>query len=163
MKYCPECRQDLDREKVASTERFVCTSSSCGFVHWNNPTPVVAGLVRCKDKFVLGRNSAWRSGLFSMFTGFLEAEETPEQGIIREVKEEIGLKTVHAEFIGHFPLARRNQLIIAYSLEARGEVTLSSEIAEVKFLTAEELKNFDFGPLTLTRDVVSQWYGWPAT
>jgi NADH pyrophosphatase NudC (nudix superfamily) len=118
---------------------------------------VVAGLVRREGEYILGRNAAWRTGLFSIFTGFLEPAETPEQGIIREVEEEIGLKTVQIDFIGHFPLAKLNQLIIAYSVEACGEVILNSEIAEVQFLTPEALLQFDFGPLTLTKQILSRW------
>jgi NAD+ diphosphatase len=159
MKYCPECRERLERELVSSTERFVCSSKTCEFVYWNNPTPVVAGLVRCDGKFILGRNAAWRAGLFSLFTGFLEADETPEQGIIREIDEEIGLEAVQADFIGHFPLPRLNQLIIAYFVEARGEITLNSEIAEVQSLTPEQLLAFDFGPLTLAKAVIQRWNG----
>lgn len=92
-----------------------------------------------------------------MFTGFLESAETPEQGIIREVEEEIGLETVQTEFIGHFPLPKLNQLIIAFSVEAQGEVILNCEIAEVRYLTPEELLAFDFGPLTLTKQVLERW------
>lgn len=156
MKYCPECRDKLYRDEVSGTERFSCTSQTCRFVHWKNPTPVVAGLVRCDGQYILGRNAAWRSGLFSMFTGFLETAETPEQGIIREIEEEIGLETIQTKFIGHFPLAKLNQLIIAYLVEARGEVTLNYEIAEVRFLSPKELLEFDFGPLTLTKMILSR-------
>jgi len=163
MKYCPECRERLDREMVSSTERFVCTSPACEFVYWNNPTPVVAGLVQREGTFVLGRNVAWRSGLFSLFTGFLEADEAPEQGIVREIEEEIGLKAVHAEFIGHFPLPKLNQLIIAYAVEARGEIVLNDEIAEIRILTPAELLTFDFGPLTLAKQVIGRWNGLSAS
>jgi NADH pyrophosphatase NudC (nudix superfamily) len=92
-----------------------------------------------------------------MFTGFLEVGETPEQGIIREIEEELGLKTNRTAFLGHFPLPQLNQLVIAYSLEAHGEMALNSEIAEIRTVTDEELAAFDFGPLTLTKEVVAQW------
>jgi NADH pyrophosphatase NudC (nudix superfamily) len=157
MKYCPECREKLERDDAAMTERFICTSADCGFVFWKNPTPVVAGLVQCDGQYILGRNAAWPNGLFSMFTGFLEPAETPEQGIIREIEEELGLQTIQTEFIGHFPLPKLNQLIIAYAVEARGQVVLNHEIAEILLLTPEELLAFDFGPLTLTRQVLRQW------
>jgi NADH pyrophosphatase NudC (nudix superfamily) len=124
---------------------------------------VVAGLVRREGEYILGRNAAWRNGLFSIFTGFLEPAETPEQGIIREVEEEIGLETVQIDFIGHFSLPKLNQLIIAYSVEARGEVILNSEIAEVRFLTPEALLQFDFGPLTLTKEILNRWQVLPPT
>jgi NADH pyrophosphatase NudC (nudix superfamily) len=157
MKYCPQCRNELARKTVGTTERLICSSATCEFVHWNNPTPVVAGLVQLDGKCVLGRGEDWPAGLFSMFTGFLERGETPEQGITREIKEELGLEATRTEFIGHFPLPQLNQLIIAYSLEVHGELALNNEIAEVKLFTAEDLDRFNFGPLKLTREVVDQW------
>jgi len=92
-----------------------------------------------------------------MFTGFLEPGETPEQEIVREIEEELGLEATNTTFLGHFPLPRLNQIVIAYWLEGHGKLTLNSEIAEIRSVTAEELAVFDFGPLTLTTDVVAQW------
>jgi NADH pyrophosphatase NudC (nudix superfamily) len=97
--------------------------------------------------------------VFSFLTGFLEEGESPEAAVAREVEEELSLTAQSVDFIGHFPLQRLNQLIIAYSVGATGEVSLSEELAETKALSAGELANFDFGPLTLTGDIVRAWLG----
>jgi len=62
-----------------------------------------------------------------------------------------------ARLIGHFPLAQLNQLVIAYEIRAEGELTLGDEIAEVKVVSPTELATFDFGPLSLTSEIVSIW------
>ena len=137
--------------------RLACSSPDCAFVHWNNPVPVVAGLVQWQDRYLLARNVQWPAGIFSLLTGFLEEGESPETAVTREIREELGVNTQSVEFVGHFPLPRFKQLIIAYALRTTGKLALGDEIAEVKVLSPSQLAGFDFGPLELTRDVVSCW------
>jgi NADH pyrophosphatase NudC (nudix superfamily) len=126
-------------------------------VHWNNPIPVVAGLVRLSDSYVLARNASWPANVFSLLTGFLENGESPDEAVVREVQEEIGVRAESPRFFGHFPLPQFNQLIIAYELHATGKPVLSDEIAEVKLVSPIELASYDFGPLRLTHEIVSRW------
>ena len=126
-------------------------------MHWNNPIPVVASLVRLSDGYVLARNANWPTGLFSFLTGFIESGEVPESAAVRETQEELGVRARSAHLIGHFPLAQLNQLVIAYEVRAAGELTLGDEIAEVRVVSQAELATFDFGPLSLTSEIVSSW------
>jgi NAD+ diphosphatase len=157
MKYCPLCKNDLINRLVDGAERLACSSPGCKFVSWNNPIPVVAGLVQHEGRYVLARNSAWQEGMFSVVTGFLERGELPDNAIRREVEEELGLRSRGCKFIGHFPLPERNQLIIAFAVEACGEVMLNQEIAEVKIVAPDQLVTYDFGRLELTRSIVMRW------
>jgi ADP-ribose pyrophosphatase YjhB (NUDIX family) len=110
-------------------------------------------LVRLSDSYVLARNANWPAGLFSFLTGFIETGEAPESAAVRETQEELGVRARS----GHFPLARLNQLVIAYEVHAAGDLTLGDEIAEVKVVSPTELAGFDFGPLSLTSEIVSSW------
>lgn len=157
MKYCPLCRSELLDRPIDGARRLACSSPQCKFVHWNNPVPVVAGLVRLDGRYVLARNAAWPPGMFSLITGFLEQGEAPDQAILRETAEELGLAGQACEFIGHFTLPEFNQLIIAYAVEASGSLELNAEIAEVRQIAPEQLASFDFGGLELTRSVVARW------
>jgi len=47
-----------------------------------------------------------------------------------------------------------NQIIIAYSVKAEGEISITEEIAEIKKMDKESLITYDFGPLKLGRLVV---------
>lgn len=157
MKYCPECASTLEVRFVDGVERLVCTAPGCGFVHWDNPVPVVAALVQHRDKIVLARNSRWPEGMFSLVTGYLEKGETPEQAVAREVQEELGLDGEVQDFIGCYSLIEKNQLILAYWLTAIGELKTGDEIAEVKLLSREELTLWPFGRFALTATVAKWW------
>jgi NADH pyrophosphatase NudC (nudix superfamily) len=95
--------------------------------------------------------------MFSLITGFIEKGESPEQAILRETNEELGVSTERLEFIGHYSFPKFNQLLIAFSVQAYGEVHPSDEIAEIKLLSKSELERFDFGRLDLTAKIVADW------
>lgn len=157
MKFCPNCASRLIKKEVDGSQKGVCASEGCGFVNWNNPIPVVAGLVQLGNNYVLARNAEWPSDIFSVITGFMEKGETPEESISRELKEELGYSCEALRFIGHFSFPRNNQLIIAYHVEAKGVLSLSEEIAEVKVVSMGELLQYDFGQLQLTSEILRSW------
>ena len=157
MKYCPECASTLVLRRIDGVERRVCVSPECGFVHWDNPVPVVAALIEYQGKIVLARNTQWPDGMFSLVTGYLERNETPEGAVVREVKEELGLDGTVQEFIGCYSFIEKNQIILAHWVVATGELTTGNEISEVRLLSREELKHWRFGRLALTSTIVKQW------
>jgi NADH pyrophosphatase NudC (nudix superfamily) len=116
---------------------------ACGWTHWNNPTPVLAAVVECSDRggqVLLARNAAWSGRMFALITGFMEAGETPEEGIAREVAEETALVVDRLQLIGVYDFQRMNQIIIAYHAVARGEVRLSPELAEYRLFAPQDLR-----------------------
>jgi NADH pyrophosphatase NudC (nudix superfamily) len=117
--------------------RLRCTE--CDFTHWNNPTPVLAGIVQVGNQILLARNAAWPGRRFALITGFMEAGETPEEGITREIAEETQLQVSSLKLVGAYDFQRMNQVIIAYHAVADGEVHLSPELAEYKLYNYEDI------------------------
>ncbi|ODS95021.1 MAG: ADP-ribose pyrophosphatase [Lautropia sp. SCN 69-89] len=142
-RYCPNCASLLAVSAIAGRERKACPA--CGFTHWNNPAPVVAGLVQLGDQILLARNAAWPPKTFALITGFLEAGETPEEGIAREVKEETNLDVERASLIGVYEFTRKNELIVAYHVMASGSVRLSEELVEYRMVAPERLRPWRAG------------------
>lgn len=157
MKYCPKCASTLQRMLVDGIERAVCGSPPCDFVHWDNPVPVVAALVEYQGKIVLARNSQWQAGIFSLVTGYLERNESPDVAAVREVKEELGLDGQVREFIGCYAFIEKNQVILAHWVIASGEIKTGSEIAEVRLVSREELRHWPFGRFAITAAIVKRW------
>ena len=154
MNYCPRCASPLQTQMIDGVDRMACTSPDCDFVVWDNPVPVVAALVRYQDQFLLARNAQWPAGMFSLVTGFLERGELPQRAVVREVKEELGLEAQVTDFIGHYLFQPKNQLIVAFRVDAWGDLCLGDEIIEVKMLSRDALASYDFGALTLTASIV---------
>lgn len=157
MKYCPKCASTLQFKPVDGIERAACVAPQCGFVHWDNPVPVVAALVQYQGKIVLARNSQWQAGMFSLVTGYLERNESPDVAAVREVKEELGLDGQVREFIGCYSFTEKNQVILAHWVMASGEIKIGDEIAEVRLLSHEELRHWSFGRFAITAAIVKRW------
>ncbi len=143
--FCPRCAGPLATRDLAGLPRRACSSPGCDFVHWDNPAPVVAALVERDGLIVLARNHAWPEKSFGLITGFLERDETPEQAVAREVKEEINLDADRVRLIGVYPFARKNEVIIAYHVAAKGEIALNEELAEYRLIAPAKLRPWEFG------------------
>ena len=157
MKFCPNCASELSNQLLDGVQRLVCPQTGCGFVFWDNPVPVVAAVVEYNQQVVLARNARWPRGVFSMITGYLERGESPEQAVLREVQEELGLTGEIRQFIGHYPFVRKNQLILAFAVTASGEIRLNHEIAEVELIPKADLDPRRFAKLHITAKVFDDW------
>ncbi len=153
MKFCPKCGRDLKTAEIDGRSRLSCSSATCDYVFWDNPTPVLAALVERDGLVVLVRNKQWPQKMFGLVTGFLEKNETPESGVLREVKEELGLVGRIVEFIGIYSFFEMNQLILAFHIRVEGEFALGQELAEIKMLPPEKLRPWALG----TGHAVKDW------
>jgi len=135
--FCLKCGGPLSSRIVDALPRLSC---QCGFVLFENPTPVVAAVVDHPDGILLVRGKGFPQGWYGMVTGFVERCEHPEQAVLREVNEELGLPGRVAAFIGHYIFEPRNQLVIAYHVFADGPIVLGDELEAVKAVPRDELK-----------------------
>jgi NADH pyrophosphatase NudC (nudix superfamily) len=137
-RYCPRCATPLERRIAGERERDVCPA--CGWVHWDNPAPVVAAVIEYDGRVLLARNAVWPPKMFALVTGFLERDESPQAAVAREVKEETNLDTRSATLIGVYEFTRKNELIIAYHVVADGEVRLSEELVDYRLIEPAKLR-----------------------
>ena len=146
-RFCPSCAtplQPISRlEDGGEKTRQRCPA--CDYTHWNNPTPVLAAVIEYEGKILLARNAAWAGRMFALITGFMEAGETPQEGITREIQEETSLTVHELNLIGVYDFQRMNQVIIAYHAVASGEVRLSPELVEYQLYAPEAVKCWPAG------------------
>ena len=142
--FCPRCARPLaertlvDADGSPSTRR-ACTPD-CGFVQWGNPVPCVGALVEHEGEIILARNRGWPEGFFALVTGYLEPLEDPKAGVVREVREELGLEVRASHLIGNYIFERKNEVMLCYHAVAEGEVRLGAELAEYRRCKPAELK-----------------------
>jgi len=150
-RFCRQCGAPLAPLPLAGRLRLAC-AANCGHVEWGNPLPVVAALVEHAGQIVLARNVAWAEGAFGLVTGFLEAGESPEAAVAREVAEELGVTATAVSLIGVYPFERKNEVIIAYHVVAEGTIELNEELAEIRLIPPERLRAWDYGTGLAVRD-----------
>lgn len=153
-RYCPMCAAPLVERTYAGEGgkiRLACPDGH--WTYWDNPLPVLAGLVDIDGHILLARNAAWPESRFALITGFMERGETPEEGIARELKEETNLDALETTLIGVYEFIRKNELIIAYHVKAKGEIRLSEELIDFRLVAPEKLRPWRAG----TGYAVADW------
>jgi len=151
--YCPRCARALEPREQGGRARSSCPDADCGYVFYDNPLPVVAALVEHEGHVLLVRNHGWPEKWFGLVTGFLERGETPAEGALRELKEELGLAGEVVRLLGVYAFPERNEVIIAFHVRASGSIALGEEIAELRRVLPERLRPWPFG----TGQAVADW------
>lgn len=154
--FCPRCATSLAERDEAGRPRKCCPADGCGYVFYDNPLPVVAALVELDGQVILARGKGWPAGMFGLITGFLERDESPSEGVLRELHEELGLRGEVVGLIGVYPFPQRNELIVAYHVKAQGQITLNDEIEEVKRVDPARLRPWPFGTGLAVADWVAR-------
>jgi NAD+ diphosphatase len=144
-RYCPVCALPLGQRTDTDSGKLRLACPDGHWKHWDNPLPVLAALVEVEGRILLARNAAWPEKTFALITGFMERDETPEQGIARELKEETNLDALETKLIGVYEFMRKNEVIIAYHVKAQGEVRLSAELLEYRLVSPEKLRPWRAG------------------
>jgi len=146
-KYCPQCATALafitQTEDGGEKMRLRCPA--CDYTHWNNPVPVLAAVIEYDGQILLARNAAWPGKMYALITGFMEAGETPQEGIAREIAEETNLTTDALDLIGVYDFQRMNQIIIAYHAVCHGDVRLSPELVDYRLYAPQSVKCWPAG------------------
>ncbi len=72
----------------------------CGLLNYPRLSPCVMVAVIQGDELLLGRSPHFRSGMYSVLAGFVEAGETLEAAAAREVFEESGVRIKNLTYFG---------------------------------------------------------------
>lgn len=120
-------------------------------------TVAAAVILNSQQQLLLVRKQ--QTQMFMQVGGKLEAHETPEQTMLREIQEEIGCEAEILQFLGRFETATANEpnhLLVSYVYEVqlKQEPQIAAEIAEMKWIDLDDQTT----PLApLTRDIVIPW------
>lgn len=129
-RYCGVCGRPMTF--TAGERALRC---ECGHIAYPRISPAMMVLVRRGPAILLARNVAAPAGRFSALAGFLEAGESIEDAIHREVREEVALEVRELRYFASQSWPFPGSLMIAFTAEyARGDIAPDlSEIAEARW------------------------------
>lgn len=122
------------------SERAVhCTTCDRQYFPRINPCAIM--LVVKGDQLLLARSARFTSGFYSCLAGFIEVGETPEQTVVREVKEEVGIEVGNIRYIKSQSWPFPSQLMLGFIADYKaGEIVVSpEEIAEAHWYDVHSL------------------------
>jgi NAD+ diphosphatase len=94
---------------------------SCKAEHFPRTDPVVIMLVTSGDKCLLGRQKQFLPGMYSCLAGFVEAAETIEDAVRREIFEESGIRCTDVNYYMTQPWPYPSSLMIGCTARATNE------------------------------------------
>lgn len=127
------------------------------------------------DRAVLARQTVWPPRLFSLIAGFVEAGESFESCVVREVAEEIGLTVRDPHYLGSQPWPFPRSLMVGFHAigDPEQEFTFhDGEIAEAAWFTRAEVREAldqgDWssdsqsrlllpGSISIAREIIESW------
>jgi len=148
MKFCPKCGQTSFSRLIKS---FAC--GKCGFTLFLNAAAAVAAIIEY-DGSILATVRAGNpdAGKLDLPGGFVDNQETAEQALGRELKEELCLETIAPVYFGNYPNLYPYKSITYHTLDFIFTIKLltipcltpGDDVASIRWIKTSELDVQDF-------------------
>lgn len=158
-RFCGRCGAPTELLEDAHARRC----PRCELSAFPRVSPAVITLVERGDGTVLlARNARARTGVYSCIAGFVEAGETLEDAVRREVLEEVGVETEDIRYRGSQPWPFPHSLMVGFRARwASGEPHPDGrEIADARWFSAEQLPALP-APMSIARRLIEEWAAAP--
>lgn len=135
---------------------------ACGHTAYPRISPAMMVLVKRGRDLLLARHTTSPAPFFTALAGFVEAGESVEDAVHREVAEEVGLQVRDLRYFGSQPWPFPHSLMIAFTAEyAGGEIrTDPAEIAEARWFRPDEERPLTPSARSIAGDLLAA--NWPA-
>ena len=164
--YCPVCGSS--HFEIHNVKSKQCRD--CGFTYYANPCSATAAFIVRPDGCLLvaRRGKEPAKGTLDLVGGFVDMYENSEQGMLREIEEETGLRLEHPEYLFSIPNLYEYSGMVIHTLDmfylcrVGADVTpkAADDAAELLWLPKESIDPSLFG-LQSIRQVVTRFIACP--
>lgn len=142
IRHCSRCGDLLDFGPVEGEERDRLVCPSCHFISYVNPRLVVTTLpiTDAGEVILLRRGIEPGYGAWAQPGGFLEIDETAEEGAARETLEETGLVVQPTRVVGLYSRPPAAVVVVCYeACIIGGEIRTGPEALQVEPFAVEDI------------------------
>lgn len=153
-KFCGKCGARTENKKEERAK--ICPE--CGFHSYPNVVPAIIVAVRKNDQILLAHANHFSTDLYSVIAGFVEAGETFEECVKREVMEEVGIKVKNIKYFGSQPWPFPNSIMVAFTADYdEGDIAVDGvEIGTAGWFSKDNLPNLP-GGYSIARALIN-WF-----
>lgn len=140
---------------------------TCGADHFPRTDPVVIMVVAHGDRLLLGRRPGWPDAQYSVLAGFVSPGETPEEAVVREVREESGIEAYAPRYVTSQPWPFPSSLMLGFEAQSDGgpPAVGDGELEHVGWFDLDDLRAAQLGsgsirlppPISIARTLIDRW------
>lgn len=136
-RYCGQCGQPTSADK----KELALVCAQCELHYYPRISPCMMCLIVRGDECLLAHHHRQPEGMYSTLAGFVEAGESLESTVHREVMEEVGLKVKNLRYFSSQSWPFPHQLMVGYFVDYdSGEIKLEDEeIADAQWFRYDQL------------------------
>jgi len=160
-RYCGHCGARLISERAGHALR--CAAAHCSKLVFPRLDPAIIVQVTTADRILLGRQKSWPAGRYSTLAGFVEAGETLEQAVIREVWEETGITVTQPRYVASQPWPFPASLMLGFTAKATTlDIQLhDGELEDARWFSVEDIQHQRIAlptRVSISHHLIAQWY-----
>jgi NAD+ diphosphatase len=162
--HCPKCGTPTVIEQGGWVRR--CFKDNNEIFPRTDPAIIVA-ITDQEDRILLGSQGTWEHNRWSILAGFVEAGESLEAAVIREMKEECGLEVFDIEYLYSQSWPFPQSLMLGFKAKADSSLEFlpdGEEIVKLRWFSRAEIRAEAKSLLlpsasTISRSLIELWYG----
>jgi NAD+ diphosphatase len=153
-RYCGRCGRPT--RPVPGEHAVRC--DACELSFYPRVAPAIIVLIRRGRQALLAHAAHFREGMYSTLAGFVEAGESLEQTLMREVREEVGIEVASIRYFGSQPWPFPHSLMVGFTADyASGEIRVDGEeIVDARWFSPDDLPNLPPNP-SIARKLIDAW------
>lgn len=135
--YCSRCATPLQ----ASKDELARVCPACDFISFPRVSPAVIMSVVKDEYILLGRGAHFTKDMYSTLAGFVEAGETLEETVAREIHEEANISVDQITYVTSQPWPFPHSVMIGYTARYReGEIKIDpKELEDARWFHYKDL------------------------
>ena len=136
-RFCGQCGSKTNQ--MEDERAKICPE--CGFMSYPRISPaIIVGVIR-DGKLLMAHSTHYKNSFYSIIAGFLEAGETLEDCVQRELMEEVGIKVKNIRYFGNQPWPFPNTLMVGFLADYdSGEINVDGiEIDDAGWYSSDEI------------------------
>lgn len=153
-RFCGVCGNELS----LSGDEVAFECDKCGNVIYPRISPAVIVAITRGDEILLAHSARFAKSMYSVIAGFVEAGETLEECVEREIGEEVGIKVKNIRYFCSQPWPYPDSLMLAFTAEYEsGEIRIDDdEITDAGWYTADNLPGLPL-KASVARKLIDSW------
>lgn len=139
--YCGRC----GTKTMIKEDEMAKVCPNCGFMSFTRLSPAIIVAITKKDMLLMANHTRSPKDKYSLIAGFVEAGETIEETVHREVFEEVGLKIKNIKYFASQSWPFPHSLMLGFTAEYEsGEINIDEfEIRDAKWFKKEDILPLD--------------------